>query len=155
MIVAVSPDGVIGRGYDIPWKHPGDQRRFKRVTLGGALIMGRTTYESVGRPLPGRRNLVVTSGPPIATAGVETYRDIASALAAVPDDVPVWFVGGARIYEEAMRYADFIDVTYVPDKVPVEGAVIFPRIDEALFEAGPILEHEDEPGLTRRVFTRR
>jgi dihydrofolate reductase len=160
MIAAVSPDGVIGIEGKIPWRHPGDLRRFQRVTTGGVVIMGRLTWESMNRrPLPKRRNIVLSrshvSG---VEEGVEHYADIASALTEVakdPSAPKVWFIGGARIYEEAMAFCDVIDLTYVPDRVPVEGAVMFPAIDPALFDAGPLVDHEDEPGLTRRIFTRR
>lgn len=153
MIFAVSPGGVIGQGGTIPWRHPGDMRRFKRVTMGTTVIMGRKTYESMGRALPGRRNIVVSSGP-IDAPGIEHATTIAAALAlSGPGDV--WFIGGARIYKDAMAYADVIDLTYVPDHVTDPAAVKFPEIDPALFEPGPLMPHEDEPGLTRRVFTRR
>lgn len=152
IIAAVSPEGVIGLHGRIPWRHPGDMRRFKRVTLGTTVVMGRLTWESMGsRPLPGRRNVVVTSRP---LAGVETFADLASAVAAAEGDV--WFIGGARIYEEAMRsFADVIDVTYVPDRVDDPAAVRFPPIDPEVWSAGPLLVHEDEPALTRRVWVRR
>jgi dihydrofolate reductase len=153
MIYAVSPEGVIGQNGTIPWRHPGDWRRFKRVTLGTTVIMGRKTFESMGKPLPGRRNLVVTSRP-LDAPGVETARTVEAALD-VAGSGDVWFVGGARIYEEGMRYADFIDVTYVPDHVSGEGLVHAPDIDPEVFEPGPLLQHEDEPGLTRRVYVRR
>ena len=128
-------------------------RRFKQVTLGSTVIMGRATFDENGRPLPGRRNLVVTSRP-LDVPGVEVASSVDQALAmAGPADV--WFIGGARIYEEAMRHVDVIDVTYVPDHVYDAGAVHAPPIDEAVFEPGPLIEHELEPGLTRRVYTRR
>jgi dihydrofolate reductase len=153
MIYAQSPDGIIGVGNAIPWRHPGDLRRFKRVTLGTTVVMGRKTFESMGKPLPGRRNVVVTRSP-IGVAGVECVRTLQEALAlAGPADV--WFVGGARVYEEAMRYVDVIDVTYVPDRVQGPDAVHAPVIDETLFAPGPLLPHEDEPALSRRIFTRR
>jgi len=153
MIYAVSPEGVIGVGLRIPWRHPGDLRRFKRVTLGSTVVMGRRTFESTGKPLPGRRNIVV-SRTPVDVPGVETVRTVDEALAlAGPCDL--WFIGGARIYEEAMRHVDVIDVTYVPDHVEAPDAVHVPTIDERVFEPGPLLPHEDEPGLTRRVYTRR
>jgi dihydrofolate reductase len=151
IMVAMSPEGVIGVGGKIPWHYRGDLRRVKRLTLGTTLIMGRLTWESLGgRPLPGRRNLVVTSG---AIAGVECFRDLASALAA--SEGKVWFFGGARIYSEAMPLADFIDVVYVPDHIADPNAVHFPPIDPTMWEAGPLVEHEDEPALQRRVYTRR
>jgi dihydrofolate reductase len=85
---------------------------------------------------------------------VEAVRSVEEALARA-GDADLWFLGGARIYEEAMRHADVIDVTYVPDRVPVAGAVLAPPIDERVFEPGPLLPHEDEPVLTRRVYIRR
>lgn len=153
MIYAQSPEGVIGVGNTIPWRHPGDFRRFKRVTLGSTVIMGRKTFESMGKPLPGRRNVVVTRTA-LEAPGVECVRTVEEALA-LAGGGDVWFVGGARIYEEGMRYADVIDVTFVPDHVPTTGAVMAPAIDERVFEPGPLLPHEDEDGLTRRVYTRR
>ena len=153
MIYAVSPEGAIGVDGKIPWHHPGDFRRFKRVTMGAAVVMGRTTFESMGKPLPGRRNIVVTSRP-LEVAGVEGVRSVDEALRrAEPADI--WFIGGARIYEEAMRHVDVIDVTYVPDHVEAANSVKVPPIDEGVFAAGPLLPHEDEEGLSRRVYTRR
>lgn len=153
MIYAQSPEGVIGVDNTIPWRHPGDFRRFKRVTLGTTVVMGRKTFESMGKPLPGRRNVVVTRAS-IDVPGVECVRSIEEALA-LAGGGDVWFVGGAKIYEEGMKYADVIDVTYVPDHVHAAGAVRAPPIDERMFEPGPLVPHEDEEGLTRRVYTRR
>ncbi|HEX8791421.1 MAG TPA: dihydrofolate reductase [Polyangiaceae bacterium] len=153
MILAVSPEGVIGLHGKIPWRHPGDMRRFKRVTMGSTVIMGRATFDETGKPLPGRRNIVVTRRP-LDVAGVERVGSVDDALARAGDG-DVWFIGGARIYEEAMRHVDVIDVTYVPDHVDAPEAVRAPTIDERVFEPGPLLPHEDEPGLTRRVFHRR
>jgi dihydrofolate reductase len=157
MIAAVSPDGVIGLDGQIPWRHPGDVRRFKRVTLGSTVIMGRLTWESMdGKPLPKRRNVVITRR---ALDGVETYPDVESALAAVESGEgagrDVWFIGGAGIYAAAMKHADVIDLTYVPERIDDPRAVRFPPIDPALFTPGELVQHEDEPALTRRVYTRR
>jgi dihydrofolate reductase len=150
ILVAMSPEGVIGVGGKIPWHYRGDLRRVKRLTLGTTLIMGRVTWESLGgRPLPGRRNLVVTSR---ILPGAECFPDLATALAA--SEGRVWFFGGARIYREAMPLADFIDVVYVPDHIVDPNAVYFPRIDPTMWDAGPLFEHEDEPALKRRVYQR-
>jgi dihydrofolate reductase len=150
VIVAVSPEGAIGLHGTIPWRHPGDMKRFKRITTGTTVIMGRKTWESIGKPLKDRRNIVISRSP---IAGVDVFGDLESALAACHGDV--WFIGGARIYEEAMRYADRIDVTYVPDHVEHPDAVKFPVIDSAQWEAGPLLVHEDDPALKRREFVRK
>jgi len=156
MIYAVSPEGVIGLGNKIPWRYPGDFRRFKRVTMGSTVVMGRRTFESLGKPLPGRRNLVVTSRA-LDVPGIEAVSSLDEAFARA-GAADVWLIGGAHIYEEGMKYADVIDVTYVPDHVDAAeraDAVRAPPIDERSFEPGPLLPHEDEPGLTRRVYTRR
>jgi dihydrofolate reductase len=151
ILVAISPEGAIGLDGRIPWHHPGDMRRFKRLTLGKTVIMGRSTWESLPkRPLPERRNIVLTSR---SIEGVESFKDLASALATC--DGEVWIVGGARAYAEGMRFADFIDVTYVPDHVTDPRAVTFPPIDPAQFIPGELVAHEDEPELARRVFTKR
>ncbi len=153
MIYAVSPEGVIGLGGKLPWSHPGDMRRFQRITRGTTVIMGRATFEETGAALPGRRNLVVTSRPLVA-ADVEAVPSVASALG-LAGDGDVWLIGGARIFAEGAAYAELIDVTYVPDHVTDPRAVHAPPIDPGLFEAGPLLPHEDEPGLVRRVYRRR
>ena len=153
MIYAMSPEGVIGVGGGIPWRYPADLKRFKRLTTGTTVVMGRTTFESIGRPLPGRRNLVVTSRP-LAVAGIEAVASLPEALARA-GDAPLWFIGGARIYAEAMAHVALIDVTYVPDHVAGADAVYAPAIDEGTFAAGPLLVHEDDARLTRREYRRR
>jgi dihydrofolate reductase len=151
IIVAVSPEGVIGVGGKVPWHYPADLKRFKRLTLGTTVIMGRLTWESIGsRPLKGRRNVVITTK---ALPGVECYASVAAALESCEGDV--WFVGGARVYAEAMAYAELIDVTYVPDSIAAAGAVHFPDIDAAAWQAGPLLIHEDDPRLKRRIYRRK
>jgi dihydrofolate reductase len=150
IMAALSPEGVIGLHGKIPWHYRGDMRRVKRLTLGTTLIMGRMTWDSLGgRPLPGRRNLVVTSR---VLEGVECFSSLHAALEASRG--PVWFFGGARVYEEAMRYADFMDIVYVPDRIEHPDAVRFPPIDPHVWQAGPLVSHEDEPALSRREYTR-
>lgn len=148
MIVAYSPRRVIGIGNRIPWHYPADLKRFKALTQGSTVIMGRNTYESIGRPLPNRRNLVVTRG---AIAGVECVPSLGEALQRC--EGPVWIIGGARLYEEGLARADFIDVTLVPDDPPPENAVCFPEIP-AEFAPGPIGPHPDEPSLRLQRFER-
>jgi dihydrofolate reductase len=147
----MSPEGVIGLHGKIPWHHPGDQRRFKRLTVGTTVVMGRKTWESLPRkPLPDRRNVVLTSRP---IADAECYATLAEVLAATTGDV--WVIGGERAYSEAMRVADRIDVTYVPDRVDHLEAVRFPAIDTGVFDEGELVPHEDALGLTRRIYQRK
>jgi len=151
LLVAMSPERAIGLHGSIPWRHPGDQRRFKRLTVGKTVVMGRKTWESLPkRPLPDRRNIVLTSA---QIAGVECFPDLAAALEAASGEV--WVIGGARAYAEAMPLADVIDVTLVPDHVTHPDAVLFPPIPASLFEEGALVPHEDAPGLMRRAYERR
>ena len=150
MIVAVSPDGVIGQHGKIPWHYPADLKRFKALTLDATVIMGRSTYESIGKPLPKRRNIAITSQ---EIAGIDCFRDIPSALATCSGRI--WFIGGARIYREAMTYVDLIDVTYVPDRIEGSGLVYFPMIDETVFVPGPREKDPDDPRLEHRSYRRR
>jgi len=150
LIAAVSPEGVIGLDNKLPWSHPGDLKRFMQITSGGTVAMGRLTFESMqSRPLPRRRNIVITSRP---IAGVECVKSVEEAVALGAD--PLWFIGGASVFKEAMRVAELIDLTYVPDHVTAPHAVHFPSIDESVFVPGPLLVHEHEPELRRRIFTR-
>jgi len=118
--------------------------------------MGRVTFESIGKALPGRRNLVVSSQK-IEVPGIEVFSSVGDALHATLPSVPVYFVGGLGIYEEAiLEYATHADVTYVPDVVEHPEAVRFPvEMLAAHFEASPLLDHEDEPTLKTQFFTRK
>jgi dihydrofolate reductase len=114
LIWAQAAGGVIGLGGGIPWRLPEDQARFKRLTMGSTVLMGRKTWESLPasvRPLPGRRNLVVTTDPDWAAAGAERVSSVPAALDLVDGDV--WVIGGAAVYAAALPLADQVDVTYV------------------------------------------
>jgi dihydrofolate reductase len=104
LIAAVARNGVIGNAGTIPWHVPGEQAFFKAATLGHTLVMGRATYESIGRPLPGRTTIVLTRDPDWRADGVTTAGSIQEALALAEGDVYV--AGGAAVYEAAMPYAD-------------------------------------------------
>lgn len=126
LIAAVAENGVIGRAGGIPWRLPSDLKHFKALTIGHTLVMGRATFLSIGRPLPGRRTLVVTRTP---IEGVETVASLKEALAAA--DRPVFLAGGARIYGDGMAHADTIFLTRVHARP--DGDTHFPPIDPAVF----------------------
>lgn len=150
IIVAVSPNGVIGVAGALPWHYSGDLKRFKRVTLNTTVIMGRNTWMSLPiKPLPGRRNIVITSRP---LAGVECYANVRSAVDQCPG--AVWFIGGAKLYEEALNYCDIIDMTHVPDRIENAQAVYFPVLNPVEWKAGPVERHPDDPNLKHQVFKR-
>ncbi|MGI9471137.1 MAG: dihydrofolate reductase [Rubripirellula sp.] len=110
-IVAMTPSGVIGLDGDMPWRLSSDLRRFKRLTMGGSLIMGRRTYDSIGRPLPGRRTIVLTRNPDWSAAGVERAASPESALEMAGDSAFV--VGGAEIYRILLPACDHLLLTRV------------------------------------------
>ena len=128
LVVAIGRNGVIGRDGGLPWPRTGDLRHFKALTLGHPLVMGRRTYESIGRPLPGRTTIVVTRDPEWAAEGVVVCHSVDDALAratALDDDVFV--VGGADVYEQTLARADRMVVTWV-DQEPA-GDTTFPDVD--------------------------
>ncbi|MGE9807002.1 MULTISPECIES: dihydrofolate reductase [unclassified Janibacter] len=127
MIAAVGRNGVIGDGSAMPWHLPEDLRFFKATTVGHALIMGRATFDSIGRALPGRRTIVVTRQHDWTRPGVETAHSLPDALALAGPGDEVFVCGGGQVYREAMPWAQRLVITEV-DQSP-EGSVTFPAID--------------------------
>jgi dihydrofolate reductase len=138
LIVAVSQNNVIGRDNQLPWHLPEDLKYFKSVTMGKPILMGRKTFDSIGRPLPGRTNIVITRDPEWTAQGVEIASDIEVALAmgkkacqAVAVD-EIMVIGGAQIYQKLLPYADRLYLTRVEAKV--QGDAVFPEIDPAQWQ---------------------
>ena len=129
LIVAVAENGVIGRNNQLPWRLPADLRRFKELTMGHAIVMGRKTWESIGRPLPGRRLIVITRQPNYAAAGGEVVADFDKALQAALQHgkSEVFVIGGAEIFAHAMPIADRVHLTRV--HANVDGDVHFPNLN--------------------------
>jgi dihydrofolate reductase len=131
LIAAVARHGVIGAGNTMPWHLPEDFAYFKRMTTGHPLVMGRRTFDSIGRVLPGRRSIVITRQAGWSHAGVETAHSFAEALALAGPADEVFVAGGGEVYAEAMPWAHRLLVTEV-DLEP-EGDVRFPTIDPAVW----------------------
>ena len=133
IIVAVSENGVIGSDNTLPWHLPEDLRYFRRVTMGKPILMGRKTFESIGRPLPGRTNIVITRNPAYAMEGVRRVDSLAEGLSlaeqiALPGGVDeIVVIGGAQIYALAMPRADRLYITRV--HANVEGDTLLPPVD--------------------------
>jgi dihydrofolate reductase len=137
-IAAMSLNRVIGKDGKIPWHIPEDFKWFKRTTSGEAVLMGRKTFESLGRPLPNRRNLVVTRGDP--PPGVEIVRDLASFRA---EDYPcdVWVIGGAEIYRQMLDRCELLYLSIIPRVV--EGDTFFPPFEDQFELVGTVLKEPD------------
>ncbi|GAA4384071.1 dihydrofolate reductase [Hymenobacter koreensis] len=125
LVVAMAENGVIGRDNQLPWHLPADLKHFKQLTLGHPIVMGRRTFESIGKPLPGRRNIVVTRQQDWQAAGCETVHSVLGAieLARETDD-QVMIIGGAEIYRQALPAADTVYLTEVHHNV--EGDAVLP-----------------------------
>lgn len=130
LIVAYARNRVIGRDNTIPWRIRGEQAHFKRVTLGHPIVMGRKTWESLPRrPLPGRRNMVLTRDESFRADGAEALSDLETALAACAGAAEVFVIGGAQIYAQALPRADRVIATEVD--LEVDGDVFFPTLEAA------------------------
>ena len=133
LVAAHARNRVIGNGPDIPWSIPGEQAEFKALTMGHVLVMGRTTFESIGRPLPGRTTIVLTRDPEWSAAGVLVARGIDAALAQADLlDGDVVIAGGGQVYAYAMPYADAQVVTEV--RLSPDGDAFYPEIDRSEWE---------------------
>lgn len=130
LIAAVAENGVIGNNGGIPWHLPEDFAHFKATTLGHTLVMGRATYESIGRPLPGRRTVVLTRDPGWHADGVTVARDLATALTDLTGEVYV--AGGAQVYAAALPFADAQVLSEV--HLSPEGDTFYPELDLAVWQ---------------------
>jgi dihydrofolate reductase len=127
LIVAVADNGVIGRENALPWHLPEDLKRFKRLTMGKPMIMGRKTFESIGKPLPGRLNIVVTRHTNYRREGVEVVHDTDQALEAAAPAPEVMVIGGAELFRLFLPRAGRIHLTRVHGNI--EGDVMWPALD--------------------------
>ena len=132
IIVAADEHGGIGRDGALPWHLPEDLKRFKALTMGKPIVMGRRTWESIGRPLPGRRSIVVSRRPGLALEGAEVYGSLEAALEAVAGAPEACVIGGADIYRQALPYAHVVHLTRV--HAVVQADRFLPAFDAADWE---------------------
>ena len=142
LIAAMGLNRVIGYNGEIPWKISRDLQRFRELTYGHPVIMGRKTFESIGRPLDGRKNIVVTSKFGYHPTGIVVCHHIESAiLAATFEDVnaQIWVIGGASIYKQMLEHVGHFHISFV--KLNPQGDVEFPHVEFTDFE---VMEHESD-----------
>jgi dihydrofolate reductase len=140
LLAAVADSGVIGRDGQLPWHLPADLRRFRRLTTGRTIVMGRKTHDAIGRPLPQRRTIVLTRQADYHAEGVEVARSLNEALRVAAGEEEVFVVGGGEIYREALAVADRMYLTIVHAELP--GDVRFPEFDLAEWR---LVEQVDHP----------
>lgn len=139
-IAAMSENRVIGNGNDIPWRISEDFKWFKTTTMGGVLVMGRKTWDSIGKPLPGRKTAVVSRSQPILPEGVELL-DSLDAIEKRGYTDPIWICGGAEIYRQALPQCQELYLTLV--KRTVEGDTFFPEFENQ-FRLESVIRDESE-----------
>ena len=146
IIAAMDRNRLIGNNNQLPWHLPADFVHFKSVTMGKPIIMGRKTYESIGKPLPGRSNIVLTRNPDIQFEGVECVASFAEALALVADAEEVMVIGGSTIYEMLLPQVNRLYFTYVDAEF--EGDAWFPEFDNNQWkETESVMKKADEKNL--------
>ena len=131
LIAAVAQNGVIGQDNTLPWRLKADMRFFRATTMGHPIIMGRHTWNSLGKPLPGRRNIVLSYQAGLALTGAEVFSDFSQALSACESAEKIFVIGGAQLYKHALPLADQLLITEVHANVP--GDAFFPPIPRTLF----------------------
>ncbi len=145
IIAAVARNGVIGADNALPWRLPADLAHFRALTTGHAIVMGRRTWQSLGRPLPGRQNIVITRDPALAAPGATVVHSLAAALVAASLPPPHFCIGGAALYAEALPIADVLHLTEIGRDFA--GDTRFPVWDRNAFVEIARSEHIADDGL--------
>ena len=127
MIVAHADNRIIGKNNEMPWHLPADLAYFKKITLGKPIIMGRKTYESIGRPLPGRQNIVISRDENYQAAGIDSVTSVEQAISLAGEVDEVMVIGGGAIYAHCLPFANRLYITHI--KSNIEGDTQFPEYD--------------------------
>ena len=145
LIAAVARNSVIGSDNALPWRLPADLKRFKELTLGHPIIMGRKTWVSLGRPLPGRSNIVISRDPDFSAPGATVVASLAAALAACASAQEAFVIGGAEIYALALPAAQCLQLTEIDREFP--GDTHFPDFDPSAWRETARERHRAEAGF--------
>ena len=132
LIVAKSRNNVIGNNNQLPWHLPADLKHFKTITMGKPIIMGRKTFDSIGKPLPGRRNIIISRQQNLHIDGCEIFHSIDDALSAVKTEKEVMIIGGANLFLQVLPIAERIYLTVIA--ADFEGDAFFPGLDYAQWQ---------------------
>ena len=157
LIVAITEKGIIGKGNDLPWHIPEDLKHFRKTTMSNIIMMGRKTFESIGKPLPGRKNFILTSNPGSIPDEIKdhenvfvftSFEDAVSAASDMYEDM--FIIGGASVYRDTIRYADRLYISRVRKNYP--GDVYFPEYDETEWA---LTSSEDYDEFTLEIYDRK
>ncbi len=155
IIVAMAKNGCIGKNNNLPWRLPADLKFFKKTTLGHPILMGRKTFESIGsKPLPGRKNIVITTQKDFTAEGVEVFHNLEDAFQATFEDL--FIIGGANIYSQTLQQADYLYITKV--HTDVDGDAYFPKINiqdwKLIQEETYLADEKNQFDMTFQLFER-
>lgn len=153
LIVARSKNNVIGKNGEIPWNIKGEQKQFKELTTGNVVIMGRKSFEEIGKPLPNRKNIIVSRNEKFSGENLITVSSLQEALELTKGE-KVFVAGGCGLYEEALPLVDVMYITEVDMEIE-DGDVFFPEFDETEFEKTVIESGGEEVKYTRVIYRRR
>ena len=145
LIAAIAANRVIGRNNALPWRLPADLKRFKALTMGHPVVMGRKTYASIGRPLPGRRNLVITRNRGYGAPGCEIVHSLDAAIAACRGAQEIFIIGGAELYRESLPLAHSLEFTEI--HAEFEGDATFPQFPLEQWREAAREIHSNEAGI--------
>jgi dihydrofolate reductase len=153
IVVAVSENNAIGKDNQLLWHLPADLKHFKEITSGNTIIMGRKTYDSIGRPLPNRRNIVITRSTELQIPNVEVVNTLEAALSLCEDENEVFIIGGAEIYKHALQFTNRIYQTTVHQTYVAD--VFFPELNKNEWkEISKEYHHEDEKNSVAYTFSK-
>ena len=145
MIAAMANNRVIGKDNKMPWHLPEDLRHFKAMTLSKPIVMGRKTYESIGRPLPGRHNIVISRNNQLSIEGVTCVKSFDEAITAAGDCEEMVVIGGGQLYQQLLPQADVLYLTLID--VDVEGDTVFPVWDDGSWDLQNSVTATNDKGL--------
>ncbi len=148
LVAARAANGVIGRNNALPWHLPADLKRFKALTMGHPVVMGRKTHESIGRPLPGRRNLVITRNRAYSAPGCDIVHSLDEAIAVCRGSPEIFIIGGAELYRESLPRAHCLEFTEI--RADFEGDAVFPALSMSAWRETAREIHGDEAGIPFR-----
>ncbi len=145
MIAAMAANRVIGKDNKMPWHLPEELGYFKRVTMGKPIVMGRNTFESIGRPLPGRKNIVVSTNPDLQIEGVTVVHSVEAAILAGEGCEELMIIGGARLYKQMLDKADCLYITDID--LEVDGDAYFPDYSDSQWSKHDLAQHQSASGV--------
>lgn len=146
IIVAMASNRAIGQNNQMPWHLSADLKKFKKITMGSPILMGRKTFESIGHPLPGRRNIIISRNKHYQQKDCDVFNNVEKAMSACEKNDEIFIIGGASIYESTLSRANFLYLTQIHKKF--DGDTFFPFIDNQIWKEIEREDINDDPSVS-------